>query len=334
MYKKLLLLIIIFIVTFTSSCNSGNITNEFTCNENQTLINNQCLDNSLICGNLICEDHQICEMNECKSTLVFSTFNLYDLKNNNAYYNLAKFINDFDIDIMVSQEIQPEDKEEIINALNELGINVYIEFSSYGGYGGDDGDDYLAVISKWPPKEVNTILDETYQDPITQNSYTFNYMRPILEIKVDFNGKEITIFNIHLKAQSPYLTCTDCIEKRRAQAFALENYIKENYDAKNDNIIIAGDANTATETDEDFQEGNTLDILTLKSDNPENIENDFLSINYTYKKEMTHTIYDSIMDHIILSPSMIKKYIENSIDIITPTGTPSDHKALLLKIKL
>ncbi len=325
--KKLMLLILLSLLIF--SCAKESETQK--CATDEVLINNICTNKTLLCGKSLCSEHETCEESTCKKTLVFSTYNLYDLKNPYAYKNLAKFIKEKNIAIMVSQEIQVEDKEALLKELNALNIDAEIKFSTYGGYGGDDGNDYLAVISRWPIDEIDTILTERYQDPISGYSYSFNNMRPVLEIKLKVFDKAITIFNIHLKAQSPWPSCPDCIRKRRAQAYALENYIIDNLDPINDDIIIAGDANTATETGEDFEKGNTLDMLTLKTD--ENNENDFLSINYEYKRESTHTRYESIMDHIILSPKLLEQYIDDSVNIITPSGTPSDHKALLLKLK-
>jgi len=326
--------------------------NNILCKSDELCLDNACVNETLLCNNILCESDELCQNdlcvnkslvcdtecapnetchnNICKKSLLVSTYNLYDLKNDSAYENLAKFIQESNIDIMLVQEIQVEDKDSLVEELNKLGLELHIEFSSYGGYGGDEGDDYLAVISKWPLEEVNTILSQGYEDPITGNFFYFSYLRPVLEIKLKVFEEDITIFNIHLKAQSPWATCFDCIEKRRAQASALEDYINYNLDAANDNIIIAGDANTATETGEDFEEGNTLDILSLKSDNPEVTENDFIPVNYIYKKEKTHTRYDSIMDHIILSPSLFTKYRTDSVDIVTPEGKPSDHKAVLL----
>lgn len=326
-FKKLILLILLSLLIF--SCTQENESPK--CATNELLVNNVCTDKTLLCGNILCSEHETCEENTCKKILVFSTYNLYDLKKQDAYKNLAKFIKEKNISIMLTQEIQTQDKEPLLKELNALNINAEIEFSSYGGYGGDDGNDYLAVISRWPIDKVNTILTERYQDPISESSYSFNNMRPVLEIKLKVFNKAITLFDIHLKAQSPWPNCSDCIKKRRAQAYALENYIIDNLDPINDDIIIAGDANTATETNEDFDKGNTLDMLTLKTD--ENDKNDFLSVNYEYKREATHTKFDSILDHIILSPKLLEQYIDGSIDIITPSGNPSDHKALLLKLK-
>ena len=333
MYKKNLRKRVVLILLFLliSSCSQEKENETKKCATNEVLINNICTDKTLLCGEVLCQEHETCEENICKKILVFSTYNLYDLKNPDAYKNLAKFIKEKDIAIMVSQEIQVEDKEPLLKELNALNINAEIKFSNYGGYGSEEGNDYLAVISRWPLDEVNTILSGRYEDPISQSSYSFNNMRPVLEIKLKVFDKAITIFDIHLKAQSPWPNCGDCIKKRRAQAYALENYIIENLDPVNDDIIIAGDANTATTTDEDFQKGSTLDMLTLKTDN--NVDNDFLSVNYEYKREQTHTKYPSILDHIILSPKLLQQYIDGTIDIITPSGTPSDHKALLLKLK-
>jgi len=354
MLKKLLSLILISLSLFAISCDSSK-ESEKTCKDNEVLINEECKVKDSLCGELKCTETQECINEQCvlkeeplcadiaceeneqciddicvKKSITFSTYNLFDLTKINAYINLARFISNNNIDIMVNQEIQVEDKDALIEQLEMLGIKVFIEFTSYGGTTSSDGHDYLAIISKWPIKEANTILNETYEDPISNNSYTFTYTRPIHEVKIDVFGEEITIFNLHLKAQSPWPTCPTCIEKRRAQAHALENYIKENYNPEIDKIIIAGDANTATENDEDFETGNTLDILSLKSDNPEVTENDFLPVNFTYKRETTHTIFESLMDHIILSPELTKNYREGSVDVVTPEGSPSDHKAVLL----
>ena len=330
---KILSLIFIVLSLFLSSCNESDEAKEETknCKSNEILVKNECKLKEILCGDISCQKNQECINNECvKKSIKFSSYNLYDLTKVNAYINLARFISSNNIDIMVTQEIQIEDKEALLEQLNKLGLKVYIEFTSYGGSTNANGNDYLATISKWPIKESNTILNETYQDPISNNSYTFTQTRPIHEVKIDVFGEELVIFNLHLKAQSPWPDCPTCIEKRRAQAHALENYIKENYNPSTDKIIIAGDANTATQNDEDFEQGNTLDILSLKSDNPEITENDFLPINFTYKRESTHTIFESLMDHIILSKTLFAKYRSGSVDIVTPEGKPSDHKAVLL----
>ena len=349
LFKNFILVILLSFLVFscvdeseTQKCKSSEVLMDNTCvdkallcgdvlcSDNEVCKDNTCMDKTLFCGDVLCSGHEICEENVCKKILVFSTYNLYDLKNRDAYRNLAKFIKEKNISLMVSQEIQTQDKEPLLKELNALGVDADIQFSTYGGFGGDEGNDYLAVISLWPIDEVNTILNGRYQDPVSQSYYNFSNMRPVLEIKLKVFDKPLTVFNLHLKAQSPWPVCDDCIKKRRAQAHALEEYIIDNYNPVSDEIIIAGDANTATQTDEDFKEGSTLDILTLKTDDID--ENDFLSVNYEYKREATHTRYPSIMDHIILSPELLKRYVDGSIDIITPSGTPSDHKALLLKL--
>ncbi len=301
------------------------------CSETQNCIDDICLNKPVLCGENYCENHEICIENICKKQLTFATYNLCDLTVVNAYSKLAKYINDNNIDILVVQEIQPEDKDLILSELNKLNISMAVQYSSYGGYSSENGNDWLAVFSKYKIENFETILNETYQDPISKSYYSFTTMRPVIKFTVNVFGNPVTVFSLHLKAESPYPGCTDCINKRRAQAFALESYIKENFNPENDKIIIAGDANTAT--DADFVQSNTLDILTLKSDNPTVTENDFTPVNYTFKNESTHTVYYGLLDHIILSPQLMNNYIENSIEVITPYGIPSDHKSVLLKLE-
>lgn len=311
--------------------NNEDLCGSVLCSENQICENQFCVDKPVLCGNIYCQTHETCEENICKKIFTFATYNLYDLTYQNAYENLAKYIKDYNIDVITVQEIQPEDKDLLLTELNKLGISMNAQYSSYGGYGGDTGDDYLAVFSRYPLSNVETILSGTYQDPISKAYYTYSNMRPVLKINITVFNNPVTIYNIHLKAQSPYPDCTDCLNKRRAQAFALENLIKETFIPESDKIIIAGDANTALATD--FQQGQTLDLLTLKSDNPDVTNNDFTSVNYQFKNEPTHTTYDNLMDHIILSPALMNLYIENSIDVLTPEGKPSDHKSVILKLE-
>ncbi len=267
-----------------------------------------------------------------KQELVVSTFNLYDLKNKNAYKNLALFIKKYNIDIMLVQEIQVDDKKDILSALEKLNLKRYINFSKSNkySYNGSEGEDYLAIISKYPIKDIESILLKKSKDPISNKSYYSP--RPVLKAKINVFNKDITFFNIHLKAQSPWRNCSNCIQKRRASANLLSKYILKNYNPEKEFIVIAGDANTATPDQKaDFEKGSTLDILTLKTDN--NPKNDFIAVNYTYKKEGTHTKHKgSLMDHILLSPFLFKNYVKNSVDIITPEGKPSDHKSVILKL--
>ncbi len=303
------------------------------CTQNESCVYEECVEIEPLCGDTQCNKLESCIDNRCQEILTFSTFNLYNLVLPDSYHYLARFIWKYNIGIMVTQEIQREDAEPLIAELKKYGIDVNIEFSSYGGYAGDNGYIYLAIISRYPLTEVETIIDGTYQDPISQEYYEYNNMRPVLKVKLSINNKDLTIYDLHLKAQYPIYDCDSCLYKRRAQAHALEEYIKNNSDPEIDNIIVAGDMNTALE--DDFFEKNTLDMLTLKSDNPEIQDNDFLPVNYTYKRdEPTHTRYYSILDHIILSPSLLKKYQEDSIEIVTPKGRPSDHRAVILRLDL
>ncbi|MBN2723777.1 MAG: endonuclease/exonuclease/phosphatase family protein [Deltaproteobacteria bacterium] len=322
---------------FFSSCEPGAVFEKNACDlcrEDQTCVENEeCIDNSRICADTICEENELCHNDLCyENTLRFlkiATFNMYDFSNYDSIENTADFIIENNIGIINLQEVQIDDITDLMDTLEQKNFQMYYGISSYGGYGGDTGNDYLAVLSQWPITSADTILGGVYEDPVTGLDYSFSNMRPILMTKVNIYNQDVVFFNMHLKAEVPYPDCVDCINKRRAQAHALENYILDNLDPLNDRIVVTGDANTAI--DEDFENGNTIDILCMKTDNPENTSNDFLPVNLTYAPESTHVDFDSILDHLIISPSLVDNYIFESIDIKIPRGIPSDHKSVLLE---
>lgn len=291
-------------------------------------LNQSCNDNFPLCDpGLQCSIDLLCTPLPEK-TLSIATYNVYDFANENAYTSIAHFIYDFNIDLIIFQEIQPEDEMPLTEALLTLDVDMpHVAFSQSGGY----GDDYIAIFSRFPIINPETILTETYTDPVSNNQYDMYSLRPVLKATITPFDTPMTLYGAHLKAQYPY-NCNNCIERRRAQAHALESYIKEYHTPEHDLIVIGGDINSATS--EDFDPNSTLDILTFKSDNPENIANDFTPVNVALlpKSTSTHHRYSSRLDHLILSPMLYQKYIDRSV--IVPETYGSDHKPVLLRINL
>jgi endonuclease/exonuclease/phosphatase family metal-dependent hydrolase len=300
------------------------------CGDGTTCLDGECVDDAQVCGGRLCEAPGVCLDGVCRQALTVATFNLYDLTLPGSPANVARFIAERGIDLILFQEIQPSDAADLVQSLAAEGVELHYAFSSRGGYGGDPGDDYLAAFSRLPITDHETILGGTLRDPVTGESFSFTYMRPVHRVRLSAHGQELIVYNLHLKAQVPFPDCEGCLERRRAQASALERYILERDDPEADLVIVAGDANSALA--EDFEPGNTLDRLTLRSDNPDGAANDFTPVNFEYRNEPTHNDFNSLLDHLILSPALMHHYIPDSVEVVAPAGRPSDHKAVLLRL--
>lgn len=262
------------------------------------------------------------------------TFNVEDFSAYNSYTEVAEFIVSSNVDVIVFEEVQVIAQTQLANALSVLGSDLTnFGYSSSGGYGGD----YLAYWTRWPTDSEADLLTGTLTDPVSSCSYDFGSLRPIFRFRVNVVGNYIWFYAGHLKAEA---NCDgtgcysdSCIKRRRAQAAALESYIKAGHDEENEYIVILGDMNTAQSTD--FASGNTVDMLTLKSDNPGNTANDFIDVNYTLiPGSYTYPGYNSLLDHIILSPALYAKYVAGSVAVPHPAGNPSDHYPVILRVNL
>ncbi len=281
-----------------------------------------------------------------------ATYNVEDFGNSgvtDSYNKIASFMKSENINLMALQELQPGshpadsgewnypanngDAIAFDNAIRDSGIDTTnFVFSDNGGLSGVYGD-YLACWSQPQIIEATTILQATYADPISTESFNFASLRPVLRIKIDWQGHIIWLYNLHLKAQSfPFADYPDDIKKRRAQADVLRQFIQTNHNPENDNIIILGDLNTTLA--EDFSTASTMDILTFKIDNPANTNNDFIAVNLTElpADSWTHSVYQSRLDHIILSPNLYNNYyVKGSIRVVAhPVNDPSDHYPVVL----
>lgn len=300
------------------------------CPDGSVCLDEVCVDASLVCGGAVCEAPGVCLEGVCRQVITVATFNLFDLTRPGAHANVARFIAERGIDLILFQEIQPADAADLAQSLAAEGVDMHYAFSSRGGYGGELGDDYLAVFSRTPLTAHETILGGSYPDPVTGEWFDFRYMRPVHRVSLTVHGLDLTVYNLHLKAQVPFPECDGCLERRRAQAHALEMYILEHDAPETAPILVAGDANSALAAD--FEPGNTLELLTLRSDNPAGAANDLTPVNFTYRRESTHLDFDSLLDHLILSPALLSRYVPDSVEVVAPAGHPSDHKAVLLRL--
>ncbi len=256
--------------------------------------------------------------------LTIASYNVLDFSRTNAYDDVADFVSQKNVDILLLQEVQTDDEDAFSAALNTASASLqHVEFATLS-YGADN----LACFSKYPISNVSSILTGTYEDPISGNSYSMSYIRPIFRFRVTANTKTIWFYVAHLKAGS----ATDEIEQRRAQSYALEQYIMNTHSARSELIVIAGDMNTTTS--DDLVDNGTLGYLTLKSDSDDT--NDFISVNYELIPSSYTYGSSKVLDHIILSPVAYDLYISNSVEvpILDPYNKPSDHNPIILSLDI
>ncbi|MDR2735205.1 MAG: endonuclease/exonuclease/phosphatase family protein [Spirochaetota bacterium] len=278
--------------------------------------------------------------------ITIAVFNAEDFNSDKAartgtYATVADIIATNAIDVIVFCECEPWDMRMLGAELANRGISMTNRITTSNTSNPDD-DDYLhdevSIWSRFRIVSFSQVLRGYYTDPVSGESV--NAPRYFLRACVDVGGRAFWFYGGHLKATSSSTLPQD-IKRRRAQARALEELIKASHNPVTEYITILGDMNT-TEAEE-FLDTGTLGYLTLKSDNPANTANDFTPINATYFpmpggytwKAYTGT-WESLLDHIIISPALMARYIPDSAQILMKGVEPriSDHYPIMLRISL
>jgi endonuclease/exonuclease/phosphatase family metal-dependent hydrolase len=284
--------------------------------------------------------------------LVIATYNVEDFATYNSYpYDkVAKYMKKHNVDVIVLQEIQSGSVSNMLysdgtvgsggdtanfnrSLAKFVGTNMY----PYYCFNNDGGGrlDYVGAWSRYPISDVASVKSPRMQDPVSGHWY--DGYRPALKFRIQFKGKDIWFYGLHLKSNSG--GDISSMEMRRAQAHHLANYIKINHNTLTDYVCILGDLNSLT-NDYDNSGSSTIDILTMRYDN--NSANDFTPVNLKHlggetnagvhqwsvengmvvdkvnystmpinlKRPLTflNQAFKSTLDHIILSPALYSFY--------------------------
>lgn len=247
------------------------------------------------------------------------SWNVEMFKASDAFDKIAGEVKRQGVDILLLSECQNNGDEEtrFAAALDKAGYPMnYHRFASY--WNG------LGIFSRLP---ITASSEVAYADG-PRYIYRTTIQTPA--------GTNLTVYGGHLKSG----TDLSSYNRRVAQSKALADYIRDNHNETADLIIILGDMNTMGTNGTvncDFAQGGTLHCLTLQDDTDP--ANDFLPVNYTYRRDTDTHNWPSLLDHIILSPAAVRCYIPGSVQVpATPwydgINLYSDHRPVLLQLDL
>jgi endonuclease/exonuclease/phosphatase family metal-dependent hydrolase len=241
---------------------------------------------------------------------------------------VAATVRDAKADIMLFQEIQSDEGKGGDIALLSVALARQGWAMPYTAVVNAKGEDDLAVFSRYKIEAEEKVLEPSAADP---------WPRPGIYAEVEVAGSSVYLYGFHFKAMGDEKS--EAARKAQALALAAELAKRHVGSLDKDRIIIAGDFNTANPGDLEGP-GSTLSTLRLLGD--EDPANDFLALNYQFLPDtpsFADSRYESILDHILVSPSLAAGLGEDSIHVIEAAEGPgtiptSDHRLLLAEIVL
>ena len=282
-------------------------------------------------------------------TVRIAFFNAEDFKSDvvagtGTWGTVADIVATNGIDLLVLSETEPYDAPRFSQALAARGVTMTWRMTTSNTTDPNEDnelEDEISVWSRFAITRFDQVVCGSYQDPVSGN--TVSAPRYIARVNIQVGSRSLWVYGAHLKAAD---TESDR-QRRRAQAHALEEYIKSNHAEESEWIVICGDMNTITPAIE-FVDAGTIGYLTMKSDNPANTANDFIAVNlvhlplpggYTWRSPSWPSSYafpDAILDHMILSPAMYAGYLPDSVTVLMQGVTPriSDHYPVMLDVSL
>jgi len=271
-------------------------------------------------------------------------FNSDSLAGTGTWGTVADLVATNGIDILILSETEPYDAPRFSQALSDRGVAMDWRMTTSNTT--DPNEDYLlkdeiSVWSRFAITGYSQVVRGFYPDPVSGN--TVSAPRYIARVNIQVGSRSFWVYGGHLKAADEEIDR----QRRRAQAHALEEYIKSNHSEENDWILVCGDMNTITPSIE-FIDAGTIGYLTMKSDNPGNTANDFTAVNlthlplpdgYTWRSPIwpdPKAFADAILDHVILSPALYARYVPGSVRILMKGVSPriSDHYPVMLDLSL
>ena len=233
---------------------------------------------------------------------------------------LAESIHQIDADVLVLQEVENRGYLELFNRalLSDLAYQ-YVVLTEGNDRRGID----VAVLSRVPIGPVTSYRHLQFPDT---NGNEMSFHRDLLHTRLEpEEGLPIDLFAVHLKSQYGGKK-SDARRTGEARAIrqVLDDLFAHNPKAR---IIICGDFNDVIESD-------TMQAVIGKGKTKlvAFFEDVAKKDRITYNKEP----YRSMIDFILASPALAKKYEKDSYAILSgsPMKTGSDHNAVIARFRL
>lgn len=258
-----------------------------------------------------------------ENTLEIVTWNIQEFpkEGQTTISKVENIIRDSDVDIFAIQEIADT------NAFRQ----VLMDLPGYNGLYSED------TYSDGSYQKTGIIYKKDMIEIISHSQLFWNdwaFPRPPLLLKINAE-KDCKTFNfyliiIHLKAKGGW----DNIDKRRAAACSLKNYIDEKVAIEEEkDYIVAGDWNDEID---DTEQENSFNVFIADSTNYK-----FLTwplAGKQYYASWPHYPYYSLIDHILISKDCFDEFDNGSIetlrlddDIINYFQIISDHRPVMAK---
>ena len=243
-------------------------------------------------------------------TITVATYNLnmFETGSPSTKYNaLVRVFEQMDADIVAVQEIsEPEALVALLNYLDDHTSLGYVDQAAGHGDFVQNG-----VISRFDLVDEDTELYDPYiTDPLGEYSGTL--ARKLLQVRVQVAPAcSFILLVTHLKAMDDAAS----FARRRAEAYKIEEIMRDHIMDFEDEIILAGDMNNVVRgSGGDWD--TTLVYLALESD--EDPANDFYNPALEELSPLPSTVhrYDIYLDHFFLSPDMRQRYVPESVEVI------------------
>ncbi|MFK7789723.1 MAG: endonuclease/exonuclease/phosphatase family protein [Phycisphaeraceae bacterium] len=168
-----------------------------------------------------------------------------DVKKRSEIVTIAKAIAAANADVVVFQELENEHLLQgmVDTFLADKGYEYITAQRTNSGRGIN-----LGVISKLPIKKLTSHRFKTLTHPDAPDQ-TWRFARDAMQVTIDVDGKELHLFNVHLKSNSSRTGDTNSKLWRTAEAMGLKGLIRDMVKQDPNALVVAlGDFNSNIET--------------------------------------------------------------------------------------
>ncbi len=257
--------------------------------------------------------------------------------NTNRHAQIAQVMKNNSVEVLVLTETKADTPGNDVAALQtklaEIGCPLPYSYAAMDPYNEDD----IVVLSKYEIAEAGIVTPPgTWPRPGA--SATLMVREPADSLDADY--ALLTVFGFHLKASTTNDPAEDAptnLAKRIAQASSLSTLLKARpVDDYNKYFVVAGDMNTLLPGDRTAATS-TLGYLCVRDDAVST--NDLWPANETELPTTSTHQLGSVLDHIILSPSLKARYQAASVQVLksdpdVDLSLISDHFPVLLELAL